>query len=409
MELLRPESRSPRRRPRSATAAVALAGGTELVPLLRDGLVEAETLVDLAGVVPRGVDGDADRRRHDARRARGRPADPGGAPRGLPARRLAAAPGDGDDRRQPAPGDALLVLAAAYPCWLHGGDRCHARDGRAPRARDLRQQPLRLGAPVRPGGGAARALGDRADRPARASRSPSSTACRPRTTGARRRSSRRGDPRARGPRPGREHVPEGDGPASAGRSRSSASPPRGRRDVRIALARASRRSRGRSTASGARRGDAARRAPPTSSSWRARSCARGRGRRGDRLRRRRGGCRDANREHRVPATARSRSSSTRTRRRNAVASFVELAQKGYFDGTVFHRVVPGLRDPGRRPDRHRTGRPRVPDRRQPSPDTAYTKGVVAMAKTATDPPGTAGSQFFVVTAEDAAGCHRTTP
>ena len=37
--------------------SVALAGGTELVPLLRDGLVEAEQLVDVRGVVPRGVDG----------------------------------------------------------------------------------------------------------------------------------------------------------------------------------------------------------------------------------------------------------------------------------------------------------------------------------------------------------------
>ena len=32
-----------------------LAGGTDLVPLLKDGLVEAETLVDVRGVVPRGI------------------------------------------------------------------------------------------------------------------------------------------------------------------------------------------------------------------------------------------------------------------------------------------------------------------------------------------------------------------
>jgi peptidyl-prolyl cis-trans isomerase B (cyclophilin B) len=35
------------------------------------------------------------------------------------------------------------------------------------------------------------------------------------------------------------------------------------------------------------------------------------------------------------------------------------------------------------------------------PSATYTKGVVAMAKTETEPPGTAGSQFFVVTAGDA--------
>ena len=56
MELLRPSSAD------EATAAlgngsVALAGGTELVPLLRDGLVRAETLVDVTRAVPRGVDG----------------------------------------------------------------------------------------------------------------------------------------------------------------------------------------------------------------------------------------------------------------------------------------------------------------------------------------------------------------
>src|SRR5438132_5342109 len=58
VELLRPSSAD------EATAAlgngsVALAGGTELVPLLRDGLVQADTLVQLADVVPRGIDGTA--------------------------------------------------------------------------------------------------------------------------------------------------------------------------------------------------------------------------------------------------------------------------------------------------------------------------------------------------------------
>ena len=36
---------------------VLLSGGTEVVPLLRDGLLEAETLVDVRGIVPRGIDG----------------------------------------------------------------------------------------------------------------------------------------------------------------------------------------------------------------------------------------------------------------------------------------------------------------------------------------------------------------
>jgi len=53
------------RRPDSVEAAasalgngsVALAGGTELVPLLRDGIVQADTLIEVRQVVPRGIDG----------------------------------------------------------------------------------------------------------------------------------------------------------------------------------------------------------------------------------------------------------------------------------------------------------------------------------------------------------------
>ena len=59
---------------------------------------------------------------------------------------------------------------------------------------------------------------------------------------------------------------------------------------------------------------------------------------------------------------------------------------GYFDGTVFHRIVAGLRDPGRRPDRHRRRRPRLLDRRHAVRGRPYTHGVVAMAKTPDEPP-----------------------
>ena len=74
---------------------------------------------------------------------------PGGAARGLPARRLAAAPRDGHGRRQPAPVDALLVLAARLPVPPARRRPLPRPRGRAPRARDLRQRLLRLGAPVR--------------------------------------------------------------------------------------------------------------------------------------------------------------------------------------------------------------------------------------------------------------------
>jgi peptidyl-prolyl cis-trans isomerase B (cyclophilin B) len=85
----------------------------------------------------------------------------------------------------------------------------------------------------------------------------------------------------------------------------------------------------------------------------------------------------------------------------AVASFVELAGKGFFDGTVFHRIVPGFVIQGGDPTGTGTGGPGYSTVDTPGADTTYEQGVVAMAKTASDPPGTAGSQFFVVTADDA--------
>jgi cyclophilin family peptidyl-prolyl cis-trans isomerase len=85
----------------------------------------------------------------------------------------------------------------------------------------------------------------------------------------------------------------------------------------------------------------------------------------------------------------------------AAASFVSLARKNFFDGTFFHRIVPGFVIQGGDPSGVGTGGPGYLTVDKPSTSWVYTKGVVAMAKAATDPPGTAGSQFFVVTAEDA--------
>jgi peptidyl-prolyl cis-trans isomerase B (cyclophilin B) len=85
----------------------------------------------------------------------------------------------------------------------------------------------------------------------------------------------------------------------------------------------------------------------------------------------------------------------------AVESFAKLARKGFFDGTVFHRIVPGFVIQGGDPTGTGTGGPGYQTVDTPAADTTYRLGTVAMAKTATDPPGTAGSQFFVVTAEDA--------
>ena len=86
----------------------------------------------------------------------------------------------------------------------------------------------------------------------------------------------------------------------------------------------------------------------------------------------------------------------------ATASFVALAEDGYFDDTSFHRIVPGFVIQGGDPTATGTGGPGYTTVDTPARRVRYTKGVVAMAKAANEPPGAAGSQFFVVTAADAA-------
>jgi len=83
------------------------------------------------------------------------------------------------------------------------------------------------------------------------------------------------------------------------------------------------------------------------------------------------------------------------------ASFASLARKGFFDNTVFHRIVPGFVIQGGDPTGTGTGGPGYSTLDRPPNNTVYTTGVVAMAKTATERPGTSGSQFYVVTGEDA--------
>jgi peptidyl-prolyl cis-trans isomerase B (cyclophilin B) len=81
-------------------------------------------------------------------------------------------------------------------------------------------------------------------------------------------------------------------------------------------------------------------------------------------------------------------------------SMLQLARDGYFDGVVFHRIVPGFVIQAGQSDETPDGGPGYTTLDPPPPDTKYTKGVVAMAKTEVDPPGTGGSQFFVVTGDD---------
>ena len=86
---------------------------------------------------------------------------------------------------------------------------------------------------------------------------------------------------------------------------------------------------------------------------------------------------------------------------NTASSLVALAEEGYFDDTIFHRVVSGFVIQGGDPTQSGGGGPGYSTVDVPPTGATYTKGTVAMAKSGVEAPGTAGSQFFVVTAEDA--------
>jgi xanthine dehydrogenase YagS FAD-binding subunit len=128
VELLRPSSAD------EATAAlgngsVALAGGTELVPLLRDGLTRADRLVHLAAAVPRGIDGTTIGAGTTLAELE---ADPQ-IPQALrEACSLAASP---QLRSMGTVGGNLLQATRCwywrlgFDCWLHGGEQCFAKSG----------------------------------------------------------------------------------------------------------------------------------------------------------------------------------------------------------------------------------------------------------------------------------------
>ena len=83
-------------------------------------------------------------------------------------------------------------------------------------------------------------------------------------------------------------------------------------------------------------------------------------------------------------------------------SFKYLADQKFFDGTTFHRIVPNFVIQGGDPAGTGEGGPGYSVEEAPPSDLTYTKYLVAMAKTGAEPPGTSGSQFFVVTGDDAA-------
>jgi len=125
------------RRPDSVEAAaaalgngsVALAGGTELVPLLRDGIVQADTLVEVRQVIPRGIDGTRIGAGTTLAELEVEPEIPQTL---REACTLAASP---QLRSMSTIGGNLLQATRCwywrlnFPCYLHGGDICHARAG----------------------------------------------------------------------------------------------------------------------------------------------------------------------------------------------------------------------------------------------------------------------------------------
>ena len=81
-------------------------------------------------------------------------------------------------------------------------------------------------------------------------------------------------------------------------------------------------------------------------------------------------------------------------------SLLDLARAGFFDNTRFHRIVPGFVIQGGDPTATGNGGAGYTTLDQVPPTTRYPKGAVAMAKSSYEPPGTGGSQFFIVTGND---------
>jgi peptidyl-prolyl cis-trans isomerase B (cyclophilin B) len=83
------------------------------------------------------------------------------------------------------------------------------------------------------------------------------------------------------------------------------------------------------------------------------------------------------------------------------ASFAYLVKRGFYDDLTFQRVAANFVIQGGDPNGDGSGGPGYTVVEPPPKDIHYTIGTVAMAKTDTDPAGSSGSQFFIVTARDA--------
>jgi peptidyl-prolyl cis-trans isomerase B (cyclophilin B) len=90
-----------------------------------------------------------------------------------------------------------------------------------------------------------------------------------------------------------------------------------------------------------------------------------------------------------------------TRAPKTANSFAYLSEEGFYDDLTFPRIVPDFVIQAGSPSNTTIGGPGYKVVEKPPANLAYTKGTVAMAKSSAEPPGTSGSQFYVVTGADA--------
>lgn len=80
-----------------------------------------------------------------------------------------------------------------------------------------------------------------------------------------------------------------------------------------------------------------------------------------------------------------------------VARIKELAREGFYDGVVFHRVIPGFMAQGGDPTGAGTGGSDKPDLKAEFSNEPHVRGVCSMARTPN--PNSANSQFFIMFAD----------
>ncbi|ABK62575.1 MULTISPECIES: peptidylprolyl isomerase [Clostridium] len=87
---------------------------------------------------------------------------------------------------------------------------------------------------------------------------------------------------------------------------------------------------------------------------------------------------------------------------NTVNNFISLINKGFYDGVIFHRVIPGFMIQGGDPDGTGMGGPGYSIKGEFTAngfknDLKHTRGVLSMARAMN--PNSAGSQFFIMVAD----------